>query len=674
MKTTRTRSGNAFSIIILSFFLASAANLSQAATINVTANAPDVLNGANASCSLREAITNINNGAATFADCANAGGAYGTGDTINLAAGTYTNTIATTNEDLNANGDLDILNNVAIVGAGAGTTFIDGGGIDRVLHLVPSSKVVSISGVTIQNGSATTGGGIWNIASVTLTDSVVRANTATTGSGGITSQNGSTTLVNSVVSGNSALGPGTGGIAIFNMSPLTLINSTVSGNTTNGGIGAINVVVVPSLVNITNSTISGNAGEIGGIRLTAGTLNITNSTISGNVGDGTSAGGIANLPISPTTITLRNSIVAGNTGPECTGVIINGGNNIDDGTSCGWTNVNGSMSSTNPLLGPLALNAPGTTQTHALLPGSPAIDGVTFSSPNGAPATDQRGTVRPQGAGHDIGAFEAIGGLPPLVNGVCGSANGTIVTSAPISLCTTGSASVPANNNTSYDWSCAGSGGGTTATCSATINYLVTTSVTGGNGTISANQAVAYQATPSFTLTPAPGFVAGPVTGSCGGTLVANVFTVNAVVNACTVVAGFTAAVAGVAPAFTNPPPPSGTLGVPYSFTFTASGTGPITFSLTPGTILPPGLSLSSSGVLSGTPTSSSIGPWTGSVIAANGTLPNAVYPYSFMIPNPVVAAATVAPIPTLSEWALMLLAGLMGLLGVAAVRPDAAR
>jgi len=34
--------------------------------------------------------------------------------------------------------------------------------------------------------------------------------------------------------------------------------------------------------------------------------------------------------------------------------ITNGGNNIDDGTTCGWGSASGSMSSANPLLGALA--------------------------------------------------------------------------------------------------------------------------------------------------------------------------------------------------------------------------------------------------------------------------------------------------------------------------------
>ena len=59
-----------------------------------------------------------------------------------------------------------------------------------------------------------------------------------------------------------------------------------------------------------------------------------------------------------------------------------------------------------------------------------------------------------------------------------------------------------------------------------------------------------------------------------------------------------------------------------YSFTFTATGTSPITWSLAAGT-LPPGLTLSATGVLSGTPTTAGLVIF--SVQAANGVLPNAV-------------------------------------------------
>jgi hypothetical protein len=60
-----------------------------------------------------------------------------------------------------------------------------------------------------------------------------------------------------------------------------------------------------------------------------------------------------------------------------------------------------------PKLGALAVNAPGTTATHALLAGSPAIDaGVCTDHEGNDVADDQRGVIRPQGATCDMGAYE----------------------------------------------------------------------------------------------------------------------------------------------------------------------------------------------------------------------------------------------------------------------------
>jgi LPXTG-site transpeptidase (sortase) family protein len=73
------------------------------------------------------------------------------------------------------------------------------------------------------------------------------------------------------------------------------------------------------------------------------------------------------------------------------------------------------MSNTDPLLLPLS-NYGGPTQTFALRPGSPAIDGVTYNAPNSAPATDQRGAARPQYFGYDIGAYEYQVPNPPVVS------------------------------------------------------------------------------------------------------------------------------------------------------------------------------------------------------------------------------------------------------------------
>ncbi|MGE0825951.1 MAG: choice-of-anchor Q domain-containing protein [Candidatus Binatia bacterium] len=93
------------------------------------------------------------------------------------------------------------------------------------------------------------------------------------------------------------------------------------------------------------------------------------------------------------------------------GQITSLGHNLSSDTSCGLTRP-GDLVGVDPLLGPLQDNG-GPTLTHALLPGSPAIDAGDDLA---CPASDQRRAVRPQdGNGDslavcDIGAFEV--GVP----------------------------------------------------------------------------------------------------------------------------------------------------------------------------------------------------------------------------------------------------------------------
>lgn len=105
---------------------------------------------------------------------------------------------------------------------------------------------------------------------------------------------------------------------------------------------------------------------------------------------------------------FRNTIVANNTGVggNCSGTITSLGYNLEFGNTCVFT-ATGDITSTNPLLGPLANNG-GTTQTMALQAGSPAINRI----PNGTNGcgttitTDQRGFIRVGPC--DIGAFEYV--------------------------------------------------------------------------------------------------------------------------------------------------------------------------------------------------------------------------------------------------------------------------
>ncbi|MEJ2747533.1 MAG: CSLREA domain-containing protein, partial [Anaerolineae bacterium] len=129
-------------------------------------------------CSLREAIIAANSDKQSGGkpgECVAGSGA----DTIIIPAGHYT--LSRTDngkEDAAATGDLDITEDLTIIGAGADVTVIDGNGItDRIFHVL--SGPVTISGVTVQDGNVRgDGGGIYNAAHLTLTDSVLTQNAA----------------------------------------------------------------------------------------------------------------------------------------------------------------------------------------------------------------------------------------------------------------------------------------------------------------------------------------------------------------------------------------------------------------------------------------------------------------------------------------------------------------
>ena len=280
---------------------------------------------------------------------------------------------------------------------------------------------LTVSGSTISgNAAASKGGGIHNNGPVTvnITSSTISDNSAYTG-GGIYSDGDTLNLTSSTISGNSAFGYG-GGI-YSDGDTLNLTSSTISGNSADHGGG---IYSNGGTQNITNSTIGGNsANEGGGIYRRGGTLNITNSTISSNlassIGGGIHSSGIYYGMILDNTIIAGNSASSGNDIWDTGGVVSGTFNLIGDGT--GQTGiVNGtdgnqvgtSGSPIIPLLGSLADNG-GPTETHALMPGSPAIDAgdPAFS---GLPDFDQRGvpftrTYDGDGVGGvriDIGAVE----------------------------------------------------------------------------------------------------------------------------------------------------------------------------------------------------------------------------------------------------------------------------
>jgi hypothetical protein len=145
--------------------------------------------------------------------------------------------------------------------------------------------------------------------------------------------------------------------------------------------------------------------------VTDGVVNMTNSTVADNASPGFAPAAVFVGTFGPGSATLNviNTIIGENSLEGCFlapfgagAVAINslGSNLFTDGT-CFPVASDQIVASTG--LQPLAGNG-GPTLTMALAAGSPAIDAADGGA---CPATDQRGVSRPQGAGCDVGAFEA---------------------------------------------------------------------------------------------------------------------------------------------------------------------------------------------------------------------------------------------------------------------------
>lgn len=390
----------------------------------------------------------------------------GSSDTLTLSNSTLSNNTAAAGGGGIRTGGITRIRNVEISNNSAGS---NGGGV-----LEESGGLVLQESLVTDNTAAGSGGGVEGGSFVL--ESTIRNNRANGLGGGVFTLDPGF-ILNSTISGNATDSSG-GGLAIGSgpgLYTVTIANSTISGNSAKSGGGGL--TVGGTVITDTPAPYDPGVGYTYEVNAFPGNVVITSSTITDNTADsdgseGGDGGGISNAKSftsegnprevirtrsSPGKITLQNTIVAGNNDaspansivePDVSGAVRGNANNLvgsldgivvesvivapaEDSLGAGSDLVG-----PDPGLGPLRDNG-GPTQTHALRPGSPAIDagdntilltepeGITFNddgmSDGDVLPFDQReeGFDRILNGTVDIGAFEGVDDTlptePPLV-------------------------------------------------------------------------------------------------------------------------------------------------------------------------------------------------------------------------------------------------------------------
>ena len=359
---------------------------------------------------------------APFTSCATINGAIGKAsseDTIYITSGIYTgstSTVVTINKNITLAGGWD-----SNYTTQSGLTVIDGQSIHRGA-IINSGVTANINHLKFSNGEAQNegsgsygdhcGGGILNLGTLNLSDSIIEQNNAKYGGGIFNNESATLTLTNSQIKYSSAEQQGGG---LFNRGTTTINSSTININSSHLGGGLLS----EQTLYMNNTTISGNAATSGGgIYRMSGNATINNNTITDNIAGAMESpfgGGIYSN--SNGSLEIKNSNAYES--PDCQGVqagsIQSGGYNlIGNSDECQISATTGDVFGTklnpiDPKLNSLQDNG-GATPTHAPQSGSPAIDTGNPATPgsggNACLASDQHGTNRPDGQYCDIGSVE----------------------------------------------------------------------------------------------------------------------------------------------------------------------------------------------------------------------------------------------------------------------------
>ncbi|HEV2902654.1 MAG TPA: CSLREA domain-containing protein, partial [Gaiellaceae bacterium] len=288
-----SRLASAGCILVLAAILGlKAAGLADAAGLNIQVNSTaDALDA-----SVGDALCRTTAGTCTLRAAIQEANAIPGADAILVPAGTYGLAIPPLNQNDITTGDLDITDSLEIRGAGAGSTFVDGGfppagappdvrGLDRIFEVLVDGGDVSFSGLTVSDGyAAEYGGAIMNnsTASLLVSAAVLTGNAAGKTGGAIDNHVGGAVAVSdSTLSGNYARESGS---AINNNrdGTLTVANSSISGNSA-------------SVVGL-DETLTGAGAIANNAELDArGSIIVTDSQISDNhAGGGRNGAGISN--------------------------------------------------------------------------------------------------------------------------------------------------------------------------------------------------------------------------------------------------------------------------------------------------------------------------------------------------------------------------------------------
>ncbi len=409
-----------------------------------------------------ETVTNLNDsGTGSLREAL---GDAQSGDTIQFASG-LSGTIEL-NSELEFSGDLTIVGNDDVA--------IDGQH-DTVIFLFPSGGVISLSGLTLENGLANdgsvngplggaistevgtlkltdmalvnntasgatldngaAGGAVFALNNLDVSDSSFSGNTVTTPSvpiGGAIDA-GSVHVSDSQFFDNSSVGSdgivdgvfagGQGG-GVYSFTVATITDSTFVDNHAVGDKGA-GAAVFTQFLTATNSTFTGNtsgsASDPGGgaVWLDRASSLVSDTVDQNTAGPGTgSTAGVDTFFGHPVHITTSATIVAdntiaGGTSANCSNPIAGGGSDdLEDDTA---KSCAFDLPAADPDLAPLADNGALRVETQALDPGSPAIAVIPASGCT--VTTDERGLPRPGNDKTmcDVGAYESQGPNTPAI-------------------------------------------------------------------------------------------------------------------------------------------------------------------------------------------------------------------------------------------------------------------